>query len=158
MKILNGIIGKDCNFRFLFIFLSYPSRLPTLFLSECCLMYLKSEIGDEIVNFISTLKDCWFCLFDPILLDDKFGQIMFENFISRNFNVNSLLNYSSIHSIKKRFEKFKDIQFWKMIDLEDSSLLSDEDKKILKFKLFLDEYEEWNLLASHYLLILARQS
>lgn len=139
------------------------SSLPTLIISECCLMYLTADSGDKIIawcgnTFKSTVT---FCSFDPILSDDlesdPFSKVMLENFETRGLDTRSLLDYPSRNSAVDRFKKhFSVVDSFTMLQLETTeSLVSKQQRREVMIKAALDEYEEWNLLAGHYLLILA---
>lgn len=151
--ISDEIFGKDLD----------PS-VPALIIAECCLMYLTADAGDKIISwsgntFKSTLT---FCSFDPILSDDvksdPFSKVMLENFEKRGLDTRSLLEYPSRNSAIDRFKKrFSHVDSFTMFQLETTeSLVSKQQRRDVLIKAALDEYEEWNLLAEHYLLILAR--
>lgn len=143
----------------------FDPSVPTLIIAECCLMYLTAEAGDKIIAWsAATLKSCHFCSFDPILADnlesDRFAKTMLDNFEDRGLDTRALLEYPSLASTVARFSKhFGAVEGYTMIDLErDEStefLVSKQQRRELAIKAALDEYEEWELLASHYLFILA---
>lgn len=149
----NEIFGNDLD-----------SSLPTLIISECCLMYLTADSGDKILSWCGNAfkSSLTFCSFDPILSDDlksdPFSKVMLENFEKRGLDTRSLLEYPSRNSTIDRFRKhFSTVEFFTMLQLETTeSLVSKQQRREFMIKAALDEYEEWNLLANHYLLILAK--
>jgi O-methyltransferase involved in polyketide biosynthesis len=55
-------------------------RLPTLFISECVLIYLKPEKGDAIIKWVSdTFASASFCTYEQIGPNDSFGTVMTQN-------------------------------------------------------------------------------
>jgi len=150
----NEIFGDD-----------FDSSVPTLIISECCLMYLTAEAGDKIISWCGeTFKSTvTFCSFDPILADDlksdPFAKVMLDNFEKRGLDTRSLLQYTSRQSTIDRFMKhFAFVDSFTMLQLETAeSLVSKQQRREILIKAALDEYEEWNLLSDHYILILAKK-
>ncbi len=61
------LLGLDC-------------QMPTLFLSECVLIYISSEMGNELIQEISsTFPISCFITYEQILPNDPFGQTMIQN-------------------------------------------------------------------------------
>lgn len=150
------VLGKD-----------FDTEAPTLIIAECCLMYLTSEAGDYIISWAGkALKNVTFCSFDPILSEnldsDRFAKTMLENFEKRGLDTRALLDYPSKQSNMNRFLKhFPVVDGFTMLQLErDPStefLVSKQQRREVAIKTALDEYEEWNMLADHYLLIIAKK-
>jgi O-methyltransferase involved in polyketide biosynthesis len=61
------------------IFMGLDTMLPTLFLSECVLVYLDSKVANAIVSATSTLADPTFVTYEQIEPNDPFGAQMMEN-------------------------------------------------------------------------------
>lgn len=148
---LSDVLGND-----------FDPNDPTLIIAECCLMYLTAAAGDAILAWShQTLQSCTFCSFDPILADDlqsdRFASTMLDNFEDRGLDTRALLQYPSKASTVQRYSLwFTRVLGYTMLDLEgEESLVSREQRRTLAIKAALDEYEEWQLLASHYLFILA---
>lgn len=58
----------------------FQSNVPTLFISECALVYLKKPKSDAILNWISTEMECaMFADYSQILPNDVFGRVMVKN-------------------------------------------------------------------------------
>ena len=142
----------------------FDSSIPTLVIAECCLMYLTAEAGDELISWCGNTfnSSITFCSFDPKLSDDlksdPFAKVMLENFEKRGLDTRSLLQYPSRQSTIDRFMKhFDAVDSFTMLQLETTeSLVSKQHRRDVLIKAALDEYEEWNLLADHYILILAK--
>lgn len=61
------LLGLDC-------------QKPTLFLSECVLIYISSEMGNELIQEISSIFPIsGFITYEQILPNDPFGQTMIQN-------------------------------------------------------------------------------
>lgn len=154
-----------------------PEKLPktdfnfnavTLIISECCLMYLNAESGDNLISWISNnfKSSITFCSFDPILSDDlisdRFAKTMLDNFEARGLDTRALLKYPSRNSTIQRFENhFISVECYSMLQLEREHetefLVSSPRRRQMAIKAALDEFEEWNLLANHYILIIAKK-
>ena len=62
---------SDCGFDY---------NCPTLFLSECVLVYMDSDMADQIVGWAATVKQsAAFLTYEQIIPDDAFGKIMIKN-------------------------------------------------------------------------------
>lgn len=65
--------------------------LPTLFISECVLIYLAPEESQSILDWITAnVQHSMFLLYEQILPDDTFGKVML-----RNLKVNTNGNFES---------------------------------------------------------------
>lgn len=144
----------------------FDPSFPTLIIAECCFMYLTAEAGDKIISWCgNTFKSSvTLCSFDPILADDikadPFAKVMLDNFDKRGLDTRALLEYPSRQSTIDRFKKhFPVVNSFTMLQLETTeSLVSKQQRREVLIKAALDEYEEWNLLADHYLLIIAQKN
>lgn len=145
----------------------FDPSAPTLIIAECCFMYLTAQATDNFLTWATeTLKSVTLCSFDPILAEDldadRFARTMLDNFESRGLDTRGLLAYPSTPSIISRFSRhFPAVQTFSMLQLERDSeaefLVSGQERRVMAMKTALDEYEEWALLASHYLLIIAKK-
>lgn len=157
----------SCNLNEKLTMCDIDPQAPTLIIAECCLMYLTAESGDNLISWAgNNLKSVTFCSFDPILSEDlnsdRFAKTMLENFEKRGLDTKALLEYPSKQSTLNRFSKhFPSVEGFTMLQLErDAStefLVSKQQRREVAMKTALDEYEEWNLLADHYLLIIAKK-
>ncbi|KAF3906682.1 hypothetical protein ABW20_dc0110190 [Dactylellina cionopaga] len=135
--------------------------LPTLFISECCLIYLSPNEADDIFRWIttsfgqpseSTSNGVGIVLYEPIGGDDSFGKVMIRNLSQRGIVLRTLQRYSTLERQKERMRAlgFKtgmgacDVNF-----IHDQWVEPREKERMDKLEL-LDEREEWVLLAKHY--------
>jgi len=60
-------------------------HLPTIFLSECCLVYMDQEDASKLLSWISEtfLHDVGMILYEPIGGNDAFGRMMIRNLAVR---------------------------------------------------------------------------
>ncbi|KAK6544191.1 carboxy methyl transferase for protein phosphatase 2A [Orbilia ellipsospora] len=136
-------------------------KLPTLFISECCLIYLSPTETDDIFKWITTSfgqpsesnsNGVGILLYEPIGGDDPFGKVMVRNLSQRGIVLKTLQRYSTLERQKERMRMLGfnsgmgacDVNF-----IHDAWIGGDEKERIDKLEL-LDEREEWVLLAKHY--------
>jgi len=132
--------------------------LPTLFLSECVLVYLKPEDSAKVIQWAAGkfTGGAVFVTYEQILPNDPFGKTMKENLESRGCSLLGLDAYPDLESQKERFLKlgWKRHDAWDMNDVYKYYLPVDELKRVEKIELF-DEYEEWHLIQGHYCISMA---
>lgn len=131
--------------------------VPTLILSECCLCYLPSEDADKALQYvISSLvpspAPVAVVLYEPIRPDDSFGRVMVSNFAARGIVMPTLERYPSLEMQRERLRNvgFATAQRSADIDHIWEVWLNNEDRERIQRLEFLDELEEWRLLAQHY--------
>lgn len=147
----------------------FEVEAPTLIFAECCLMYLTASSGNLLISWATkTLKSFTFCSFDPVLSDDlesdRFAKTMLHNLQQRGLNIDALLAYPSKQTTLNRFLNHNissiNVDAFTMLQLEHDPetefLISKSQRREMAFKAALDEYEEWNLLAQHYLLVILK--
>lgn len=128
--------------------------LPTLFISECCLIYLAPTEADNILKWITQdfASSIGLVLYEPIGGEDAFGKVMIQNLAARGIVLKTLKKYSSLERQKERLRM---LGFGKGQDAADVEFIHDnwmgegEKERIAKLEM-LDEMEEWQLLARHY--------
>ncbi|KAI5299402.1 Leucine carboxyl methyltransferase 1 [Ascosphaera atra] len=131
--------------------------LPTLLISECCLVYLPSKEADDVLfYFTQTLfpqtTPLSIVLYEPIKPQDAFGQVMASNLAARGIILETLDKYDNIEAERKRLLDFgfnggqgaADIDF-----LWERWVSEGEKDRIARIEM-LDELEEWKLLSQHY--------
>lgn len=130
--------------------------LPTLLLSECCLCYLPPDTATSVLQYFSMniAAPLAIVLYEPIRPFDAFGKTMVANLASRGIQLQTLKRYSTLAAQRERlrlagFESgqgARDVQhLWESEQWIDA----DERERVEKLE-WLDEVEEWKLLASHY--------
>jgi tRNA wybutosine-synthesizing protein 4 len=137
--------------------MGFDSKLPTIFLSECVLIYMSPEDGSNIISWAAqTVPESIFCTYEQIKPNDAFGKVMIRNLQARNIPLHSLMKYPSLNAQKKRYLEagFLWSEARTMIDVYENYLDVSQTVAANRLEQF-DEYEEWNLVLSHYCVVLA---
>lgn len=130
--------------------------LPTLILSECCLCYLPPDQASGVLNYFTTrlTSSAGLVIYEPIRPFDAFGKTMVSNLASRGIHMQTLKRYSSLEAQRQRLrlagfadgQGARDVhQIWE----SDAWVEARERERVERLE-WLDEVEEWKLLASHY--------
>ena len=130
--------------------------LPTLILSECCLCYLPPDAATSVLKYFqSRLQGAvGIVVYEPIRPYDAFGKTMVSNLASRGIHMQTLKRYHSLEAQRQRLklagftegQGARDVyQIWE----SDDWVKPAERERVEKLE-WLDEIEEWKLLASHY--------
>ncbi|KAJ2545577.1 carboxy methyl transferase for protein phosphatase 2A [Coemansia sp. RSA 1853] len=125
---------------------------PTLFLSECVLIYLDPQHSDAIIEWITAnIAHAGILTYEQILPTDRFGQMMIENLRARGLELRGLHAYPTLQSNSQRF---LDLGWHSAVAVDlatyHEQLLKDSERERLAKIEFLDEWEEFMLLAQHY--------
>lgn len=129
---------------------------PTLFLSECVLVYVNPQESFPLIEWIaSQLKsfngEGWFVIYEQIRPNDPFGKVMMENLRSRGCPLLSLTTYPLPEDQENRFRSAG----WShsccrdMNDVYRKVIPTSDRERIEKLEMF-DEFEEWYLIQAHY--------
>ncbi|KAK3724448.1 carboxy methyl transferase for protein phosphatase 2A [Vermiconidia calcicola] len=132
------------------------AELPTLLISECCLCYLPPDAAASVLQYFTMhVKDSLaLILYEPIRPFDAFGKTMVSNLASRGIHLQTLKRYSSLEAQRHRLrlagfdtgQGARDVyQLW-----ESNEWTSQAERDRVERLEWLDEIEEWKLLASHY--------
>ncbi|RPA85432.1 leucine carboxyl methyltransferase, partial [Ascobolus immersus RN42] len=127
--------------------------LPTLVISECCLIYLPPQAADTILRTLTTtFPSVGIVLYEPISNNSAFGKVMVSNLASRGIELKTLSRYSTLDAQRERlrmlgFEGGRQAQSilecWrKWVPVEEKDRVGGLE--------MLDEVEEWELLGTHY--------
>lgn len=129
---------------------------PTLIISECVFVYIEAEIVDGLMEKISNLFDhAALIVYDIINPKDSFGKTMLSNLSSRGIHLRGIHKYPGVSDQKTRYEQFfSRVQAFHMLDIYNSHVDSREKHRIESLEI-MDEFEEWDLLLKHYLILLA---
>lgn len=134
------------------------TTLPTLLISECCLIYLTPTEAAEVVSFFTErllgpqTASLGLVLYEPIRPDDAFGRTMVSNLATRGIQLQTLHKYATFSAQRNRLlghgfnsgQAIADIEFiW-------NRWVNEEEKERVSRLEMLDEMEEWQLLARHY--------
>ncbi|CCC08282.1 hypothetical protein SMACR_01830 [Sordaria macrospora] len=141
---------------------SLKPNLPTLIISECCLCYLPPLTASAILSFFATTirSSLGIVIYEPIKPDDAFGKMMVSNLAARDINMPTLEVYKEAHDQERRLREAgfggeeegggarskTIVQIWE-------EWTSQEEKERLDALEGLDEVEEWQLLAAHYIVV-----
>ncbi|KAJ1663796.1 carboxy methyl transferase for protein phosphatase 2A [Coemansia sp. RSA 1813] len=130
----------------------FDSSRPTLFISECVLIYLDPEHSDAILDWIThNVPSAGIITYEQILPDDRFGQMMIENLRSRGLELRGLHAYPTLESTAQRFlsRGWHTARAVDLADYHDTCVEPSERERLARIE-FLDEWEEFRLLARHY--------
>lgn len=145
--------------------------LPTLVLSECVLCYIEPQLTNEILaQFTKHLAKGAIVVYEPMSLNDNFGNVMIENLKSRGISIPTLKAFPTVEAQAQRLQMVLQQQpqqssngsttlqqrvFVNDMDFTYNHWISEDEKvRVSKLEL-LDELEEWSLLSRHYSLSLA---
>jgi len=134
------------------------TTLPTLLLSECCLCYLPPETATSVLQYFAMhfapTTPLALVVYEPIRPFDAFGKTMVSNLASRAIHLQTLKRYSSPEAQRQRMRMagFGDGQgardVFQLYGSEE--WVSGAERERVERLEWLDEVEEWKLLASHY--------
>ena len=128
-------------------------ELPTLFISECCLIYIpwqKSE--DIIISAAKSFKNgVAFSIYEQILPNDAFGKQMVKNLAERDLKLMSFEKYPTLNDQQDRFlnNGYNISVAWDLNRIYRDYLDRDNTKRIEMIEMF-DEFEEWHIFMAHY--------
>ncbi|PLB52286.1 leucine carboxyl methyltransferase [Aspergillus steynii IBT 23096] len=143
--------------------------LPTLLISECCLIYLSPREAADVVDFFTQtlfpgattnrsgsngagVAPLGLILYEPIRPHDAFGRTMVSNLATRGIQLQTLHQYATLGSQRQRLrdQGFVDGQAAADVHFIWDRWVSEAEKERVAALEMLDEMEEWNLLAQHY--------
>ncbi|PYI29839.1 leucine carboxyl methyltransferase [Aspergillus indologenus CBS 114.80] len=151
--------------------------LPTVLISECCLIYLEPEEARRVVEFFVQVFDApavegqagaggagaaaetgagaaalGIIVYEPIRPDDAFGRTMVANLATRGIQLQTLHRYASLAAQRARLRAhgFRDGQAAADVDFLWERWVAAAEKERVAGLEMLDEMEEWRLLARHY--------
>jgi Leucine carboxyl methyltransferase len=137
--------------------------LPTLLVSECCLVYLSPSDALNVIDYFATslfpssptsapAVPLGLILYEPIRPDDPFGKTMVSNLAVRGIQLQTLHKYASLEAQRERLQAhgFNTGQGAADVDFIWEKWVNDEEKERVASLEMLDEIEEWKLLSQHY--------
>ncbi|KAI9142823.1 S-adenosyl-L-methionine-dependent methyltransferase [Paraphysoderma sedebokerense] len=135
----------------------FDINTPTLYLSECVLIYLSPSEGDTILSWISEHHKsslAFFICYEQVNPDDAFGKVMINNLKARNLELKSLSKYPTLQTQQQRFLSlnWNTVQWITIKQYWDKIVPDAEKKRLSKIEIF-DEVEEWNMIAEHYFVL-----
>lgn len=135
------------------------TTLPTLLISECCLVYLSPADAAGVVNYFAARfppsTPLGLIIYEPIRPNDPFGKTMVSNLAARGIHLQTLHKYATLEAQRQRLEEhgFSSGQGVADIDFIWNHWVSEKEKERVAALEMLDEMEEWVLLARHYCLV-----
>ncbi|KAL8998696.1 MAG: hypothetical protein Q9188_006043 [Gyalolechia gomerana] len=131
--------------------------LPTLLISECCLIYLLPHLADAAATyftrtFFPASTPFGLILYEPINPNTPFGRVMVSNLAARGIVLQTLKKYGSLEAQKERLRVygFDGGREARTVDnLWEGEVNQDEKERVAGLEM-VDEVEEWRLLAGHY--------
>jgi len=130
----------------------FDKNLPTMFISECVMIYMEPTDSDAIVQWISkNIPTAMIMAYEQILPNDNFGQMMIKNLKARNIELKGIEAYPDLEDQKKRYlSRGWDQAFAININyFFNSHIDPSEYHRQMLIEIF-DEIEEWRLIAQHY--------
>jgi [phosphatase 2A protein]-leucine-carboxy methyltransferase len=133
--------------------------IPTLIISECCLCYLEVVNSRDVVKwFADRISSLGIILYEPIGVDDSFGQMMVANLAARGITMPSLGSYKTLSDQKTRlgehgFKEDSGGQEAETVEKIWEQWIPATEKERVDSLEGLDEVEEWQMLARHYAVV-----
>ncbi|CAK7272261.1 carboxy methyl transferase for protein phosphatase 2A [Sporothrix epigloea] len=135
------------------------THVPTLLISECCLCYLQPSAATAVLRWfadrISTPSaSLGVAIYEPIRPFDAFGRTMVANLAGRGIKMPTLVAYPDGATQEARLHQELGLTHTnhQTIDQVWQSWVEDDEQERVNRLDGLDEVEEWELLASHYVL------
>ncbi|KAH0271618.1 leucine carboxyl methyltransferase, partial [Aureobasidium melanogenum] len=133
------------------------TTLPTLLLSECCLCYLPPQTTSSILSYFTSCiptSSLALILYEPIRPYDSFGKTMLANLASRGIALQTVKKYYSLEAQRQRLKTAGLVSGQGAVDVEQiyygDEWVNEQERDRVERLEWLDEVEEWKLLASHY--------
>lgn len=131
--------------------------VPTLLVSECCLCYLEAAQSRAVLDYFASdaragIANLAVVLYEPIRPDDAFGRQMVANLAARRIRMPSLDAYGTAAAQRTRLRAagFDGGAEARTVEEVWKEWIPDEERERVDGLEGLDEVEEWNLLAAHY--------
>lgn len=130
--------------------------LPTLMISECCLCYLEIPTASAVLQwFVDRTPSLGVVLYEPIGVQDAFGQMMVENLAARGIVMPTVQKYKTLDD---QVERMRGLGFGggeggaNAVTIEQvwEKWISGDERERVDDLEGLDEVEEWQMLARHY--------
>ncbi|KAH9861522.1 hypothetical protein J1614_011270 [Plenodomus biglobosus] len=131
--------------------------IPTLILSEMCLIYLQPKVVQSIMqslltHYLQPTTPASLILYEPILPQDAFGRTMISNLQTRNIHLPTLTSYPELGDQRARLQGYGFKAGARAVDTSFiwHNWVGEEEKERVGRLEFLDELEELELLLRHY--------
>ena len=131
--------------------------VPTLILSEMCLIYLQPATVSKIIstflqNYVPAPTPVALILYEPILPYDAFGRTMVSNLLTRNIVLPTLVAFPELEDQRQRLKSYGFVDGARAADTRYiwQGWVSEDEKERVAGLEMLDEHEELDLLLKHY--------
>ncbi|KAI8304207.1 tRNA wybutosine-synthesizing protein 4 [Colletotrichum sp. SAR11_59] len=137
------------------------SATEFLFVAEVSITYMDTEGADGVISWAGSFQHAEFCLLEQILPDGPdhpFAHTMLKHFNKLNTPIKSVHRYPSVASQEARFGTlgWSAAESWTLWEAwADDLFMTSEERRALDVVEPFDEWEEFALFASHYVVILA---
>ena len=148
------------------------TNLPTLLISECCLIYLSPIDATAVLSHFTSLfssspassPSLGIIIYEPIRPHDPFGRTMVSNLTARGIHLQTLNSHATLSAQRKRLRNHgfdretpgtvagggngaADVDFIY------TSWIDEREKDRVEGLEWMDELEEWRLLMRHYCVV-----
>ena len=136
--------------------------IPTLLVSECCLIYLSPTDARAVLSYFSSLfsptVSLGVVIYEPIRPHDSFGRTMVSNLTARGIHLQTFNTHATLGAQKTRLRQHgfgdggggigaADVDFiWQ-------AWVDAQEKERVEGLEWMDEVEEWRLLMQHYCVV-----
>jgi len=130
---------------------------PTLFLTECVLMYVDQPASDRLLSFLSSkFSRPVFVSYDAVNMSDQFGKVMIRNLKHRNVFLHGLEACMSFENQRSRYERCG----WTVVGMRTmwEIYLRLPDRATIERLEFFDEAELLEQLLEHYCIVIANKA
>lgn len=130
--------------------------LPTLFISECVLVYVENTHSQRLLLWISSkFQDALFVNYEQVNMMDRFGEVMMRNLRERGCSLAGSEACKSLDTQKQRFLNtgWTGARIWDMMQIY-MSIPPAERQRVESIE-FLDEQELLVQLLQHYAICIA---
>ncbi|EFX04162.1 saga-like transcriptional regulatory complex subunit [Grosmannia clavigera kw1407] len=135
--------------------------IPTLLVSECCLCYLQVPEALAVLRwFADRIPDLGVVIYEPIEPNDAFGRTMAANLSTRGLHMPTVAVYENGSAQEMRLLKQVGLDKASHASIEKiwKDWVPSEEKDRINELNALDEEEEWQLLASHYMMYVSGET
>ncbi|XP_071445775.1 tRNA wybutosine-synthesizing protein 4-like [Hetaerina americana] len=156
-KLIGCDMEKEDELLKCFIVYEIDFLVPTLFISECAITYMKVESSSKLIKWASkNFSNAAFATYEQITPTDGFGIIMINHFQKLNSPLQSIDKYPTLTSQKDRYLElgWSSCKTESIMDIYLQSVSKAEQIKMLSLEPF-DEFEEWHSKCCHYSLSIA---
>ena len=134
-------------------------HIPTLFITECVLVYISKQDTSSLLHTLSTLfthpNTSWVS-YDMIHPTDVFGKRMLDNLTRAGHSLPGFVDYPTLSAHETRFTEagWVSVKASDMLTVYNNMITAAEKEHVDGIER-LDEVEEWRLIMTHYSLTIA---